>query len=71
MDFFEVIANRRRPQQKDIVRWYGGPFNPVDFGEAKFAARVRDLAARRKVSLDAFARSRERRQCSPPHAACP
>lgn len=62
MEFVEAIANRRHPQHKDMVRWYGGPFNPVDFGEADIAARVRDIAARRKVSLDAFARSRALRE---------
>jgi len=25
MDFVEAIANRRHPQHKDMVRWYGGP----------------------------------------------
>jgi hypothetical protein len=58
MDFVEAMANRRHPQHKDMVRWYGGPFNATDFGEAEIVARVRDIAARRKVSLEAFARSR-------------
>jgi hypothetical protein len=62
MEFVEAIANRCHPQHKDMVRWYGGPFNPVDFGEPEIAARVRDLATRRKVSLEAFARSRALRQ---------
>jgi hypothetical protein len=62
MDFVAAMANRLHPQHKDMVRWYGGPFNPIDFGEPEIAARVRGIAARRKISLDAFARSRTLRQ---------
>jgi hypothetical protein len=61
MDFVEAIANRRHPQHKDMVRWYGGPFHPTDFDEVEIAARVRDMAAKRKVALNAFARSRPMR----------
>jgi len=59
MEFTKAIANRSHPQHKDMVRWYGGPFHPTDFGEAEVAGRVRDIAARRKVALVAFMRSRQ------------
>lgn len=62
MEFTKAIANRRDPQHQDMVRWYGGPFHPTDFGKAEVAARVRDIAAKRKVALDAFERSRQGRQ---------
>lgn len=62
MEFTKAIANRRHPHHKDMVRWYGGPFHPTDFGEAEVAARVRDIAAKRKTALDAFARSQQLRQ---------
>lgn len=62
MGFAKAIANHRDAQHKNMVRWYGGPFHPTDFGRAEVAARVRDIAAKRKVALDAFARSRQGRQ---------
>lgn len=62
MDFFEAISKRSHAQHKDMVRWYGGPFHPTDFGAAEIAARLRAIAERRKVSLDAFQRSREMRE---------
>ena len=58
MDFVEAISKRSHPQYKDMVRWYGGPFHPTDFGAAEITSRVRELALRRKVSYDAFQRSR-------------
>ncbi|CAM3202113.1 plasmid pRiA4b ORF-3 family protein [Paracoccus nototheniae] len=62
MEFTKAIANRRHPQHKEMVRWYGGPFHPTDFGKAEVAARVRVIAARRKIALEAFARSQQLRQ---------
>lgn len=62
MDFLEAVAKRSHPQHKDMVRWYGGPFHPTDFAAVDIAARVRAIAERRKVSLEAFQRSREMRQ---------
>lgn len=62
MDFLEAISKRSHPQHKDMVRWYGGPFHPTDFGAADIAASLRAIAARRKVSLEALQRSREMRQ---------
>lgn len=62
MDFFEAISKRSHPQHKDMVRWYGGPFHPTDFGAAQIAASVGAIAERRKVSLAAFQRSREMRE---------
>ena len=62
MDFVEAIANRRHPQHKDMVRWYGGPFHPTEFGETEIAARLREIAAKRKTALDAFQRSRASRK---------
>lgn len=62
MDFLEAIAKRSHPQHKDVVRWYGGPFHPTDFAAADIAAGVGAIAERRKVSLEAFQRSRTIRQ---------
>ncbi|MFZ3584449.1 plasmid pRiA4b ORF-3 family protein [Loktanella sp. DJP18] len=61
MDFVEAMANRRHPEHKDMIRWYGRPFNPVDFGESAVAETVRDIAAKRRVALEAFERSRRKR----------
>ncbi|MCE8512287.1 plasmid pRiA4b ORF-3 family protein [Ruegeria pomeroyi] len=61
MDFVEAMARPRHPQHRDMVRWYGGPFNPVDFGAEHIAANLRTIALKRKASLEAFERSRNKR----------
>lgn len=61
LDFVEAMAKPRHPQRKDLVRWYGGPFNPVDFGAESIAESIRTLARKRKAALDAFERSRAKR----------
>lgn len=58
MDFIEAMSNRSHPQHKAMARWHGGPFDANDFGAAEITARVRDIAKRRKVALEAFQRSR-------------
>lgn len=58
-EFVEAMANRRHPEHKDMIRWYGRPFNSVDFGASAISANVRELAAKRKVALQAFERSRK------------
>ncbi len=60
MDFVEAMANRRHPEHKDMIRWYGRPFNPVDFGAPAVAANIRQLAAKRKIAMQAFERSRRK-----------
>lgn len=62
LDFVEAISKRSHPQHKDMVRWYGGPFHATDYGEAEIAARVGEIAQRRKTAYEAFQRSRELRQ---------
>jgi len=61
MDFVEAMAKPRHPQRKDLVRWYGGPFNPVDFGAERIAENIRSIAQKRKAALEAFERSRAKR----------
>jgi hypothetical protein len=61
MDFVEAMAKPRHPQRKDLVRWYGGPFNPVDFGADRIAESIRSIAQKRKSALEAFERSRAKR----------
>jgi hypothetical protein len=61
LDFVEAIAKRSHPQHKDMVRWYGGPFNPVDFGTDRIASRLREIALKRKAAYEAFVRSRGKR----------
>ena len=61
MAFVEALANRRHPEHKDMVRWIGGPFNPVDFNEAAIASIVRDIAHKRMVAVQSFEKSRQKR----------
>ena len=62
MEIDVAIANLRHLQHKDIVCWYGHPFNPTDFGEAEIAAHVRNAPSKRRVACEAFAHSRQERQ---------
>lgn len=61
MDFVEAMAKPRHPQRQDFLRWYGGPFNPVDFGADPIAENIRAIAKKRKAALEAFERSRVKR----------
>ncbi|CUH99340.1 plasmid pRiA4b ORF-3 family protein [Leisingera aquaemixtae] len=61
MDFLEAMANNHHPEHKNMIRWYGRPFNPIDFSASEVAATVRDIAAKRKVARLAFERSRQER----------
>ena len=61
MDFVEAMAKPRHPQRKGLVRWYGGPFNPADFGADRIAESIRSIAQKRKAALEAFDRSRAKR----------
>ena len=62
MDFLAAMASRGHPQHRDMVRWYGGPFHPTEFGATGIAERVREIAAKRKSAYEAFQRSRAMRQ---------
>jgi hypothetical protein len=62
MDFVEAMAKPRHPQRKALVRWNGGPFNPVDFGAEQIAESIREIAVKRKAALEAFERSRQKRR---------
>jgi hypothetical protein len=61
MDFVEAMASRRHPQHKDMVRWYGRPFHPTEFGEPEIVDRVRGIAARRKTAYASFQLSKATR----------
>lgn len=61
IEFVEAMAKPRHPQHKDLVRWYGGPFNPADFGAQNIADDLRKIAQKRKSALEAFERSRGKR----------
>ena len=60
LSFKEAMANRRHPEHKDMVRWFGGPFNPVEFDESTIASNVRNIAQKRKAAVQAFEKSRQK-----------
>lgn len=61
LEFVETMADRSHPEHQSLARWYGRPFNPVDFGAAAIATNVRELAAKRKIAMQAYERSRQKR----------
>ena len=53
-EFLAAITNPRSREHRDMLRWYGGPFDPGDIGEAQIRERLAEIAAR-------FARKTARR----------
>ena len=39
MDFLEVVLDPAHEQHRDMVRWYGGPFDPIGLDEERGAVR--------------------------------
>ena len=35
MDFLEAVLDRAHEQHRDMIGWYGGPFDPISFDEAR------------------------------------
>lgn len=58
--FLEAMADPQHEEHRDLMRWYGRPFDPESIEEIR--ARIDKLARRRTLGKVGFAKSR-----SPPH----
>ena len=60
MDFLEAVLDLAHGQHGDMVRWYGGPFDPIGFDEERARFCIENMVRRRRGPL-ASHRSRSRR----------
>jgi hypothetical protein len=56
--FLDAMDNPRHEEHEDVLRWYGGPFDPADIGRTEILKRVDKLARRRSHGKAGFAKSR-------------
>ena len=51
MDFLEAALDPADEEHRDMVRWYGGPFNAIGFDEARARFDMENMARRRRGPL--------------------
>ena len=49
--FLEAILDLAHEEHRDMVRWYGGPFDPIGFDEARTRFGMENMARRRHGPL--------------------
>ena len=61
MDFLEAVLDPAHEQHGDMVRWYGGPFDPISFDEERARFCMENMVRRRRSPV-ASHRSGSRRR---------
>lgn len=56
-EFVWAMARPRHREHAAMVRWYGGPYDPDDIGEAEIVVGVAKLARRRTLGKAAYLKS--------------
>jgi hypothetical protein len=56
-DFLDATSKPRHPQHRELVRWYGGHFDPTDISIDIIQDQVAKLARRRTLGKAGFAKS--------------
>ena len=51
MDFLEAVLDSAHEQHRDMVRWYGGPFDPIGLDEKQARFGMENMARRRRGPL--------------------
>ena len=51
MDFLEALLDPAHEQHRDMVRWYGGPFDPIGVDEERARFGMENMARRRRGPL--------------------
>ena len=51
MDFLEAVLDPAHEQHRDMVRWYGGPFDPIGFDEERARFCMENMVRRRRGPL--------------------
>ncbi len=59
--FLKAVANRRHPEHRRLITWYGGPYDPDDIDLAGLRLRLAAIVQRRETGKAAFEKSRMQR----------
>ena len=51
MDFLETVLDPAHEQHRDMVHWYGGPFDPIGLDEERARFGMESMARRRRGPL--------------------
>ena len=51
MDFLEAVLDPAHEQHREMVRWYGGPFDPMGFDEERARFCMENMVRRRRGPL--------------------
>lgn len=57
-DFVEAMVNPRHPEHRNLLKWYGGPYDPDNMGLLDLRLRLGAIAKRRHAGMAAYAKSR-------------
>jgi hypothetical protein len=57
-DFVEAMVNPRHSEHRNLLKWYGGPYDPDDMGLLDLRLRLGVIAKRRQAGKAAYAKSR-------------
>lgn len=55
--FLEAVANRRHPEHRRLITWYGGPFHPDEIDLLSLRSRLAAIVQRRETGKAAFVKS--------------
>jgi hypothetical protein len=56
-EFLKAATRPRHREHKEVLTWYGGPYDPEDVGQADIEARICKLARRRLLGRAAYLKS--------------
>lgn len=57
-EFVEAMTKPRHPDRKEMLAWYGRPFDPADIDLATITTRMGKLARRRTLGKAGYAKSK-------------
>ena len=57
--FLNAMAKPQHPEYVNLIRWYGGIFDPEDIGLDEIGRRIKKIVRRRTIGKAAFAKNRD------------
>ena len=57
MEFLEAVRDPMHQEHRDMIRWYGKPFDPFDIDELRIRMGLLGLARRRRDAMISGSRS--------------
>lgn len=55
-EFLKAASNPRHRRHKEVIAWYGGPYDPDDIGDLAVRVRIGQIAKRRRAGKRASAK---------------